>query len=80
MKYINVTITPEEERALSNLITGLKVKDIDGDDNEDISLAYKWIAYVRGELYKNWTALPKGSHLKSAYAEEVWAWNDEDLY
>jgi hypothetical protein len=76
MKYNTVTITPEDLAALSNCVVRLLRKK----NNEDAQSAYRWIAYVRGELYKNWEALPNGSHLKSAYSDEVWTWNDEDLY
>jgi len=68
LKFKKVIITPEIETALSNAVFADK-------DPE----AYKWIAYVRDELYAEWQDLPEGSHLKAAYLDEVWTWNDEDL-
>ena len=76
MKYITVTITPEEEVALSNVVfPALKV-----EKTPDTELAAKWLAYVREQLYQQWQVLPLGSHLKAAYEDDVWSWNDEDLY
>ena len=68
LKFKEVLITPEIETALSNAV--------DADKHPE---AYKWIAYVRDELYAAWQELPDGSHLKAAYLDEVWTWNDEDL-
>lgn len=68
LKFKRVLITPEIETALSNAV-----------DAQTHPEAYKWIAYVRDELYGEWQSLPNGSHLKSAYAGDVWGWNDEDL-
>ena len=68
LKFKKVLITPEIETALSNAV--------DADKHPE---AYKFIAYVRDELYSAWQELPEGSHLKAAYLDEVWTWNDSDL-
>ena len=41
--------------------------------------ASKWAAAQSELLYQAWAALPEGSHLKSAYAEDIWAHSDRDL-
>ena len=68
LKFKNVLITPEDETNLSNAIDPVQHPE-----------AYKWIAYVRDELWSEWKNLNDGSHLKEAYRDEVWSWNDEDL-
>ena len=74
MKYNTVTITPEDEQALSNVIADALEA---GHPNADV--AYKWIAYVREVLYSNWKGLADGSHLRAAYSDSVWGWNDSDI-
>lgn len=68
LKFKQVLITPEDESHLSNAIDAGKHPE-----------AYRWISYVRDELFREWQSMPDGSHLKDAYASEVWTWNDEDL-
>lgn len=72
MKYITVLITPEEEVALSN--------SIGSEENKDTELAQRWLAYVRTVLASEYANLPQGSHLKAAYRDQVWTWDDTDLY
>ena len=74
MKFNVVMITPEDLDALSNVV----MSALD-DDHPDADIAYKWVAYVRGVVYENWQALPEGNHLKGAYEDDVWAWDDADL-
>lgn len=68
LKYHRVFITPEDEVHLSAAIDPIKHPQ-----------AYKWLAYVRSELYSTWRELNNGCHLKEAYRDDVYAWNDEDL-
>ena len=68
LKFKQVFITPEDESALTDAINA-----------DTHPAAYKWVAYVRDELFREWKGLPTGSHLKAAYENEVWMWNDEDL-
>ena len=68
LKFKKVLITPEDERHLSDAI-----------DSEEHPEAYRWLCYVRAELYDEWRKLSKGSHLKDAYSDDVWTWNDNDL-
>ncbi len=68
LKYHRVCITPEDEAHLSAAI--------DPDKHPE---AYRWLAYVRDELYSTWRELNNGSHLKEAYRSDVWCWNDEDI-
>jgi hypothetical protein len=37
------------------------------------------LCHARSGLYAEWAALPDGHHLKDAYREEVWKWDDQDL-
>ena len=74
MKYNTVLITPEELDALHNVTF-----DAMAGEHPDADLAYKWLAYVKGIVYSNWQDLPAGSHLKSAYADDVWSLDDSDL-
>jgi hypothetical protein len=74
-KFVTVTISPEDVDALSNVILAA----VSEDASTDAEAAYKWLAYARECLYKEWKALPSGSHLKAAYEDDVWAWNDADI-
>ena len=74
MKYNQVIITPEDLDALSNVVLGALESE-----SSDADRAYKWVAYVRSVVYTNWLSLPDGNHLKSAYADDVWSWDDSDL-
>ena len=68
LKFKEVFITPEDEAFLSAAVNPKQHPE-----------AYRWLSYVRDELYREWKSMPNGSHLKSAYQSEVWSWNDEDL-
>ena len=68
LKYHRVLITPEDESHLSAAV-----------DPAQHPEAYRWLAYVRSELYSTWNELQNGCHLKEAYRSETWSWNDEDL-
>lgn len=67
-KFTPVLISPEDERALSNAV-----------DPKKHPQAYKWLCYVRTQMWNHWKHMPNGDHLKEAYRNDVWAWNDEDL-
>ena len=45
-------------------------------DENDV---YTWVAYVKQSLFKTWSELPEGDHLKGAYIDQVWSWDDQDL-
>ena len=74
MKYNSVLITPEELDHLHNVVF-----DALANEHPDAELANKWLAYVKGVVYENYSALSDGNHLKSAYAQDAWSWNDDDL-
>jgi hypothetical protein len=78
MKYLDVQITPEDVDALSNVLA--QFKQLEEYSTKDAELSDKWLSYVRDRLYNEWKELPDGSHLKEAYIDDVWSWNDEDLY
>lgn len=70
--FHQVTITPEMLDKIANLV----FKDEKTRDENDV---YTWVAYVRQSLYKTWSELPDGDHLKGAYIDDVWSWDDQDL-
>ena len=72
LQYHQTTITPFEVAALHNLIAR-------ADEGQDQAIAYKWLTHARSGLFAEWIALPDGHHLKEAYRDEVWTWNDEDI-
>jgi len=72
LQYCPTLISPSDVGALHNLIAR-------AEDGADKEAAYRWLCYARSELFAAWQALPDGHHLKEAYANEVWQWNDEDL-
>ena len=73
VKYLNVTITPETATALHNVLS-----KVDRNSTEYSELN-TWLAYVNQSLYKAWLELPDGDHLKAAYADQVWTWDDQDI-
>ena len=81
MKYVQVLISPEEEAALSDCVSAFKdlIVEDDAFSTKEAELAYKWLTYVREVLHETWQSLPPGSHMKDAYRDDVWAWNDNDL-
>tara|TARA_B100001057_G_scaffold11981_1_gene11340 strand:+ start:143 stop:499 length:357 start_codon:yes stop_codon:yes gene_type:complete len=92
---LRTTISPTEYTALLNAVThiqvGLKAKAKKANEkNEHLSngdrclmdncdTASLWLAAVAEKLYDEWEALPAGSHLKEAYADQVWNWSDRDM-
>ena len=72
IQYQEVQINPLEIQALHNLIC----KAADGDDKD---ISYRWLAYARSTMFEAWQALPDGHHLKDAYRDEAWKWDDQDL-
>lgn len=86
---LRTTVTPTELSALDSVI-GAFSRELNKKPyneltyaeqryKEDISQARCWIAAQKEELYKEWEALPPGSHLKEAYRDQVWTWSDRDL-
>jgi hypothetical protein len=39
----------------------------------------RWLSYCNQSLYKTWSELPDGDHLKHSYSDSVWTWDDQDL-
>ena len=74
MKYFPVTITPE---LLADIHNVLSFTDRTSREYREIST---WLGYANQQLYKAWSALPEGDPLKTAYADQVWTWDDQDLY
>ena len=72
LQYHQTLITPFEVAALHNLIAH-------AEQGPDRDTAYRWLCHVRSGLFAEWQALPVGHHLKDAYREEVWTWDDQDL-
>ena len=72
LQYHQTLITPFEIGALHNLIARAE----EGTDKE---VAYRWLCHVRSSLFTEWQALPEGHHLKDAYRDEVWKFDDQDL-
>ena len=86
-----VAISPYEVKCLHNVLCSmrshLQAKRDAGEKPSDhewllelqVADGQRWLASVCERLYAEWEALPDGSHLKAAYADEVWAWSDRDL-
>jgi hypothetical protein len=86
-----VAISPYEVKCLHNALCSmrshLQAKQDAGEKPSDhewllgmqVEDGQRWLASVCERLYGEWEALPDGSHLKAAYANEVWAWSDRDL-
>lgn len=72
LQYHQTLITPFEVAALHNLIAS-------AEEGPDRDTAYKWLAYARSGLFEAWQALPDGHHLKEAYRDQTWTWDDQDL-
>lgn len=72
LQYHQTLITPFEVAALHNLIAC-------ADEGQDRDIAYRWLCHARSGLYAEWRALPEGHHLKDAYSDQVWQWDDQDL-
>jgi hypothetical protein len=72
VQYHQTLITPFEVRALHNLIAR-------AEGGPDKQVAYRWLCHARSGLFAEWQALPDGHHLKDAYRDEVWQWDDQDL-
>jgi hypothetical protein len=77
LQYHEVLITPLEVAALHQVIATAS-RHLPEDD-QSVTTAYRWLAYARSGLYEQWAALPDGHHLRDAYTDEVWQWDDQDL-
>ena len=92
---LDTTLTPAEHTALCNAVTAIhqqvaerRAKALEERtelDSADVYLlqncetALLWLNAQSEKLYQEWVALPAGSHLKEAYADQVWTWSDRDL-
>ena len=74
MKYLTVTITPELAAAVHNVLHS------DEPSEAARTEVQTWLGYVNSELFRSWSALPTGDHLKEAYRDQVWTWDDQDIY
>ena len=72
LHYLPTTVTPFEVAALHAVIAAAK----EGDDKKT---AYRWLCQVRSALFAKWQQLPDGDHMKEAYREAVWTWDDQDI-
>ena len=72
LHHHDVVVSPFEIAALHNLIAAAPA-------GADKDVAYRWLAYARSGLYEQWQKLPDGHHLKDAYRDDVWMWDDQDL-
>ena len=89
---LQTTLTPDELLAIQNCLDhiGIKLREKQADRQElSSSEAYLLDCYERGRkwaaaqselLYEEWAKLPPGSHLKEAYAEDIWMHSDRDLH
>ena len=95
LHYHQTRVTPAEHTALSvaiqtmhHQVAGRRAQTL--EDRTELShadhyllqsceTALLWLAQVSEELYEEWEALPEGSHLREAYADQVWTWSDRDL-
>ena len=80
---LTTTLTPEEHDAMSDLLSLMRDKVIEGTKDEqlkrDYLVAVRWLAAQSEKFFQEWKALPDGSHLKAAYEDMVWKWSDRDL-
>ena len=90
---LETTVSPAEVAAVSKLVLAIakqlnpagKIEKRQPLTPEEQSLldaansAGAWVAAQHEALYEEWVKLPEGSHLKEAYATEVWTWSDRDL-
>ena len=92
---LTTTLTPAEHTALTNAVTRvlLTMREKKGAalaKREELSSADQylyqccetaalWLSAQSEKFFKEWEALPEGSHLKEAYADQVWTWSDRDL-
>ena len=72
MQYHQTLVSPIEVQALHNLIARAA-------DSPDKEVAYRWLCHARSGLFAEWQALPDGHHVKEAYRDEAWKWDDQDL-
>ena len=92
---LQTTITPAEHTALHNVLSEVRgvlqaKKDraviqreaLSPEEQrayEEAETAALWLAAQAERFYEEWASLPSGSHLKEAYADQVWTWSDRDL-
>ena len=77
LQYHQTLITPFEVAALHEVIAVARQHREEGDPV--VETAYRWLCHARSGLYAEWCALPDGHHLRDAYRDEVWTWDDQDL-
>jgi len=72
LHYHQTTITPYEVAALHRVIAA-------APDGEAKQTAYRWLCHARSGLFSAWQQLPDGDHLKEAYRDDTWTWDDQDI-
>ena len=92
---LDTTLTPAEHTALYNTVQHVRLamgekkrealakrEELSSADQylyNNCRTAWLWLAAQSEKLYEEWEKLPPGSHLKTAYEDEVWTWSDRDL-
>lgn len=86
LEFHSVTLTPDVVHCLHNVLARYRADLQDQPDTpgrlvqeQEAERLYRWLAYTRQSLYRCWQELPNGDHLKEAYRDEVWTWDDQDL-
>jgi hypothetical protein len=86
LEFHSVTLTPDVVHCLHNVLASYRANLQDQPESperwareEEATRLYRWLTYVRQSLFLTWQDLPAGDHLKEAYREEVWTWDDQDL-
>lgn len=86
LEFHQVTVTPDVVHCLHNVLARYRADLQDLPDTperwvaeQEATRLCRWLAYTRQSLYRTWDELPAGDHLKDAYRDEVWTWDDQDL-
>ena len=86
LEFHSVTLTPDVVHCLHNVLASYRANLQDQPESperwareEETTRLYRWLTYVRQSLFRTWQELPAGDHLKEAYRDEVWSWDDQDL-
>ena len=86
LEFHSVTLTPDVVGCLHNVLARHRASLQDQPEGEgkwvaeqEATRLYRWLTYTRQSLYRCWQELPEGDHLKEAYRDEAWAWDDTDL-
>ena len=86
LEFHSVTLTPDVVHCLHNVLARYRANLQDQPESEgkwvaeqEATRLYRWLTYTRQSLFRTWQELPDGDHLKEAYRDEVWSWDDQDL-